>query len=473
MSLTRQVAHNTIVQMIGKVISTFLGVVAIAMMTRYLGAEKFGWYTTTITFLQFVGILTDFGLIPVTAQMLSEGKHESKKLFQNLFGFRLVTALICFGVAPLISLFFNYPVEVKIAIAINSLAYIGIALNQVFVGYYQHRLKMHVQAIAEVAGRTTIVVGLYGVMFFGASFLPVMIVLTLANLVHTCILFFTVQKETSLRPRFDWDIFRSIAHKMWPIALSIIFNVVYLKGDILLLTFYRSQTEVGIYGSAYRVIDILTQTAMLFMGVTLPLLTSVYARHLHADWQKRYQKIFEALLMMAAPILVGTFLLSTPLMRLIAGQEFIAAGVPLRILSLAVFGVYLGAFFGHVAVAMNEQKRTIWIYATTAVLTLTGYLIFIPLYGMIGAAWMSVFSELLVGILLGLVVHRVAKVKLNLLPFIKIILASGIMGGILFLVKDWPVLVLILLGAVVYGGVLLLSGALTKETVKEILRLKG
>jgi predicted lipoprotein len=33
---------NTIIQMIGKVITTGLGLVAIAMMTRYLGAEKFG-----------------------------------------------------------------------------------------------------------------------------------------------------------------------------------------------------------------------------------------------------------------------------------------------------------------------------------------------------------------------------------------------------------------------------------------------
>ncbi|MBU1895837.1 oligosaccharide flippase family protein, partial [Patescibacteria group bacterium] len=81
MSVTKKIAHNTMVQIVGKIFSTVLGLVALGMMTRYLGAEQFGWYITTIAFLQFVGILIDFGLIPVTAQMMSEPKFDKIKLF--------------------------------------------------------------------------------------------------------------------------------------------------------------------------------------------------------------------------------------------------------------------------------------------------------------------------------------------------------------------------------------------------------
>ena len=55
-------------QIIGKLSSTFLGLIALGMMTRYLGQEQFGWYITTMAFLQFIGIMIDFGLIPVTAK---------------------------------------------------------------------------------------------------------------------------------------------------------------------------------------------------------------------------------------------------------------------------------------------------------------------------------------------------------------------------------------------------------------------
>src|SRR3989338_1779513 len=91
---TRVIAHNTIIQIIGKIISVALGLLALGMMTRYLGQEQFGWYITVISFLTFAGILTDFGLIPVSAQMLSEPKHDKTKLFRNLIGFRLAAAII-------------------------------------------------------------------------------------------------------------------------------------------------------------------------------------------------------------------------------------------------------------------------------------------------------------------------------------------------------------------------------------------
>ena len=63
MSLTRQIAHNTIAQMIGKLIPLSWAC-CLGLMTRYLRTEQFGWYTTAISFLQFLGILIDLALSP-------------------------------------------------------------------------------------------------------------------------------------------------------------------------------------------------------------------------------------------------------------------------------------------------------------------------------------------------------------------------------------------------------------------------
>ena len=81
MSLTRRVAHNTIIQTIGKAISTMLGILVVALMTRYLGQRGFGQYSTIIAFLQIFGILVDFGLTLITVQMIS-----ALVLWENLAG---------------------------------------------------------------------------------------------------------------------------------------------------------------------------------------------------------------------------------------------------------------------------------------------------------------------------------------------------------------------------------------------------
>jgi len=469
MSTTRKIAHNTAIQIGGKAISTLLGLAAIGMMTRYLGTEQFGWYVAAISFLQFIGIIIDFGLIPVTAQMMSEPAFDKKILFQNLLGFRFISAIIFLGIAPLLILLFPYPIEVKMAVAIMTISFLGIAMNQVFTGFYQYTLKMHIQALGEVLGRAVLVGGLWLLIAQRASFLSVMMLVTISTLVYTAYMWFASARFEKSQFRFDWPVYKAIFHKSWPIAISIIFNVIYLKGDIILLSLFRDLSEVGIYGAAYRVIDILTQTAMLLMGLMLPLLTYAWSRSNTALFKKRYQQSFDAMMMFGIPVTVGTAVLAKPIMSFVAGPDFASAAPALAILALAVGAVYFGGVYGHLAVAINKQKSTMWIYISGALLTLVGYLIFIPRFGMLGAAWMSVFSEVYAGVLLTLVVRRHLQSHLSLLTFSKICISAMVMGLLLTILPPWPVLLTVCIGAGVYAALLLITGAISKQTLRDVL----
>lgn len=473
MSIKKQLAHNTILQIIGKIFSTALGLIALGMMTRYLGTEKFGWYITTITFLQFIGILIDFGLIPVSAQMFGEAKHEKSKLFNNLFTYRFTTAFIFLALAPLISLVFPYPPEVKIAIAFSTISFFSIALNQILVGNYQTKLKMIVQVIGENIGRLALVIGLYLLINKQADFLAIMILVVFSNLAYTLtMLLHTHFKENKIKFEFDKKIWQEITTKMWPIAISIIFNVVYLKGDTLLLSLFTNQTEVGLYGAAYRVIDVLTQTAMMIMGLFLPLLAFSWGKEIKQEFKERWQLSFDAMMLLAVPMTVGVIMLANKIMVMIAGEEFYEAGNILKILALAIFGVYLGAIFGHTAVAINKQKQTIWIYSISAILTLIGYLIFIPKFTIYGAAYMTVFSEIFTSIGLFFIINKYIKEKLLVKTFCKIIFASFVMALTIYFLKNLNVLLLVILGIIVYSVIILLTKAVSKETLLEIFNLK-
>lgn len=472
MSTTQKVAHNTIIQISGKIVSTILGLLAIGMMTRYLGQEQFGWYVTTVTFLSFIAILIDFGLIPATAQMLSEPAFDKKKLFQNLLGFRFTTAVVFLGIAPLIALLFPYPNEVKIAIAFTTFSFLGVAMNQVLIGLYQTKLKMQVHAIAENVGRVVLVGGLWYMIQGGQSFLAVMAVTVVANLSFTAYFWFAARKETPVGLRFDMHIWKAIIIKMWPIAIAVMFNVVYLKGDTLLLSLFSEQEIVGIYGAAYRVVEILSQIAMMIMGVMLPLLTFAWSRGDKPNFFHRLQLGFDMMMLFAIPITAGVITLAAPIMTLVAGPEFSAAGAPLAVLAIAVFGVYLGAVFGHTAVAINKQKQTLWIYISNAIITLIGYLYFIPKFGMMGAAWMTVFSEAYTGILLYLVLQKWLKRHLRFMTFLKMIFSAIVMSLVILYTPDLHVLIRVVIGAAVYGFMILATRAISKETLVEILSIK-
>lgn len=468
MSLFKKIAINSAVQIGGKIISTLLGLVAIGILTRYLGAERFGWYTTAITFLQFAGILIDFGLIPVTAQLLGSGLYDTKKLLQNLLGFRFVTAIIFFGLTPLAAFLFPYPTEIKIAIALLSISFLAIAMNQIFTGYYQQALAMHVSVAGELVGRILLVAGLLVGQYYHVDFLLLMVVISASSIAYTATLWIAATKRTRPTFAFDMSIWKIIARTSWPIAISIIFNVVYLKGDTIFLSLVRSQTEVGLYGAAYRVIDILAQTAMLIMGILLPLLAASWTQKKSAEFAERYQHSFDAMMLIAVPITLGTFVLADKIMLTVAGSEFAAAGLMLRLLSLAVFGVYLGAVFGHTAVAIGQQKATMWIYISNAIITFAGYWYAIPRYGWLGGAIFSIFSELYAGILLAWVVSRHISTRLSLVRFGKIIVCGAVMAGCVFMTQNLPIIIPIILGGLVYCGGILVLRVYSWDMIKKL-----
>ena len=61
MSLTRGVAYNTTIQIVGKVITTIISLFIVAALTRYLGVAGFGQYTTIFAYTGFFGVLAVLG----------------------------------------------------------------------------------------------------------------------------------------------------------------------------------------------------------------------------------------------------------------------------------------------------------------------------------------------------------------------------------------------------------------------------
>ncbi len=448
MSTTQKIAHNTAVQLVGKIASTILGLVAVAIMTRTLGAEKFGWYVTATGFLQFIGILSDFGFTVTTANMLAEPAFDKTKLFNTIFTWRVITALIFHLAAPALILFFPYPPEVKTAVLIASLSFFAIAINQVFIGYYQANLRTHIQTIGEVVGRIILVAGVGFIGITSKNFLAVMGAITLASLANTTYL---IWKHGHTSFSLDPLITRALASKMWPTALAVIFNALYLQGDRVILPLFVSQTAVGFYGAAYRVLDIAIQLAAMIMGILMPLVTFAWTRQNLEDFKKYYQLSLDLVAFFLIPITVGIFVLHTPLMRFIAGSEFDGAASILTLLSISIFGTCFGMAFGHVCLAINRQRQALFIYASDAILSIIGYLIFIPRYGVYGAIGVTIFSEFYAGILLwGLAIYH-TRFSPRLGTFFKIAFASIVMGAGLTMTKNLPLPASLAIGTVVYG----------------------
>lgn len=467
MSEVRKIAHNTAWQLGGKVVSTALGLIAIAIMTRTLGVEKFGWYSTAVGFLQFIGIFTDFGFTVVTANMLSEPAHDKKILLNNLFTWRVITSLFTQGLAPLTIFFFPYPTPVKWAVVIMALSFISISLNQVFVAYYQTKLAMYIQAIGEVIGRAVLVTGIVLVALGNYGFLPMIFVITISSFAYTGYLWLRAEP---LRLQIDRVTGKAIYKKMWPVALAVIFNCFYLQGDRLILPLFASQTEVGLYGAAYRVIDIILAVSTMIIGILLPLITFAYSRNMREKFVEQSQRAFDLMALFILPIIAGTLALAEPIMSFVAGNDFSASGKFLQIQILTMVGISFGIVSGHINLAINRQKSALWVYVACAMLSVIAYFIFIPKYGGFGAAWVRVGSEIFAGIGLTAVAIYYSKFWPRPPVFLKIAFASALMGWLVWKMQPLNLFLSVAAGIVSYAVLILAMKVVSRQTIREIIR---
>ncbi len=472
MSIGRALAANTAVQVVGKVISTIMGVIVVGMMTRLLGQEGFGAYSTANAFLQVFAILLDMGLNVMVVQML--GERAGDKAFEDravsaVFSLRFWSALIILSLAPIIGLFTPYSAEIKVAFFAIWASFFFTALNQIVIGVQQRHLKMHVVAISEVAGRTVLLAGMAIALAQNWTLTPVVILVSVAGTANFAINFFIARHYASFKLGFDVAFWKLTLSRCWPIGVSIIFSLIYFKSDTLILSWVRPLAEVGLYAAAYRVLEILTAFPFMYAGVLLPIIANAWARGDREQFVRLIRRSFDAFSVITFPMVAGILLVATHTMVLIGTEEFAASGPILQVLVIAVGCIYISTIFSHAVVALNLQRAMIKHYVVIAIFTLGLYIVLIPTYGVWAAAWLTVFSEAWIMLANIVVTLKNADMKLSWVVPGKAAISSLVMFAAAYPFVDRSLLLTILIGMGVYAVSIFATGAVTKAMITDLL----
>lgn len=479
MNLSAKIAYNTIIQFAGKIISTILGLISLALMARYLGQSGFGDYTTVINFVSFFAIIADLGLTLVTVQIISNPNNDEKSSLNNLMGLRLLSILLILGIAPLVGFFLPYSSEVKIGILIATLSFIFPALNQIIIGLLQKKLRMDKAVIAETVSRLILVGGVLLVIKLNSGLTGILWTSVIAAALNFLTAYFLATKFYFIKPTINWSFWKNIIKISWPLAVTIVLNLLYLKTDTLILSLIKSSEEVGLYGAAYRIIDVLTTLPFMFAGIILPILTSSWLENKKEYFALVLQKSFDLMAIFAIPLIAGFLVLAKPLIVLVAGEEFTSSALILKILIFALVAIFLGCMFAHAVIAIDKQKKMIGAYLFVSLSSVILYLIFIPPFSYLGAAAITIYSELVIALFSAYIVFKYTNFFPKLKIFSKTILASMIMWGFLNLIDfnfyyRWSGLIIGGLGAIgVYFISLYILKGITINDLKILLNKKN
>lgn len=476
MTLVSKIAYNTAVSTGARVIGVALSLVGIGFIARYLGQEGFGSYALILAFLAIFNILADLGLYTLMTREISRPNADEKKIASNIFTLRIAVLLVFLSLAFILVWLFPYPLQVKIGVAIGAVAFLFLSASQVLMGIFQKYLRTDRAALAEVVGRA-IQLGL--VIFFihlDLGLLVILVALIVSAISIFILNFFFARKYIPLCLAFDFSYWKKLLKVALPIAISIVFVLIYFKIDSIFLSLgfiNRSSvspiSDVGIYNIAYKVLEGLIFFPAMFVGLIMPLL-SKFAFSNRNQFKKIFQKTLDILIIFIVPVIIGLLILSLPIVTLIGGKEFNVSAPVLQILAFAIGIIFLGNLFGHGIIALDKQKIGAWIYFGGMIFNVVANLIFIPKYSYLGAAATTVFTEFLVTALLLYLIYK----TINYFPSFKIVFkvafAGIVMGGFLYYFQSWNLFLLIGLGGIIYIAIFYLIKGITKEEVLMLVR---
>lgn len=472
MVVARKIAYNVLVSSVSKFFSTALALVSIGFITRYLGREGFGNYATVLAFLSFFASLADLGLYHISTREISRPGANEKMIMGNIFSLRIISALGILIVAPIIVIFFDYPLAVKQGIVIAAASFLFSSGYQVLNGVFQKNLAMDRVAVGELAGKIIQVATVILAVKLQLGFNWIIASLLFNMIASFTIVFLWSRKYLRFGLRFDFKYWKKFLKESLPIGVGSIIVFAYFKMDTILLSILKTSEDVGIYNAAYKVLENISFFPAMIIGLVLPILSNTIFTD-KAKFKDISNKTFKVFIILVVPLIVGTLFLSEGIIQLIGGGQFGQSAAVLQILVFALAAIFFGNFFNNILIAGNLQKKLMGIWLCAAIGNIGLNLIFIPKFSYTGAALISTGTEIFVALLAGYYAWK----KLGFVPRPGktggIFLSGALMAVFLFFAQNLNFFLTAFGSATVYFMALWIFKAVKTSEITSLVSKKG
>jgi O-antigen/teichoic acid export membrane protein len=462
-----RVAKNTAALLILRLVVPLLSMAVVLAVSRLLGTEGLGRYTLAFSFLYFFNTLAPLGLYTLITREGARDPVQLEGMLANALTLTTVASLVLTAMMIGLSFALHYDADTRSALILVSLAILPCTVGTLLDGAFTALERMEFMTItAGVESLFKVGVGV-AVLFFGYGLDAVLIAAVVARLL-ACAVSIWLLERTNVRVRWamDREIVRSLAREAPTFLLISVFAAIYWRIDILMLSWLCEIEDVGLYGAAWRLLELAIVVPQSFCQSLYPQMASAIRSEAGTlGWLNRTAGRY--LLVLSVPAAVCTTILAGPLLALLYGEPFRAAGSTLAVLMWTVVPYGWVRYHAYVLLAADRQRTALAFNVLMAVVNVGLDLIFIPAYRYLGAAVATLISVAFYACAQQVYLSRHLPGHAAPVRFPPgMITATVAMGVCLWVLRDAPVAVPLALSPLLYMVTLLASGGLTADELK-------
>ena len=396
---------------IGSMAITFF---ATAYIARNLGPTNYGQLSYAISFVGLFSFIAALGIDQILYRDLIKYPEKRNEYLGSAIALRFTSSVV----AIILCMVFAFTLSEKdvslLLIFIVSLSFIFSSFHLVT---YEFQAKVNQKYPSILSLLVIVILNILKItaVFFDKGVIYLALIILLESILYMAgYLYFRIKIYGTTKDwKFDKNIAKSILKDSFPLIFASAFFVISSRIDQVMIKNMMDSTSVGLYSSAVSISEIWYFIPAIISSSLFPAI--VNAKKTSTElYYRRIKKLFLLILSISIFAAITTSFFSEVIIRIIFGASFIGATTVLQIYVWSNIGGILNSFLQQILVTENLTKiisiTTFFGMVTNIVLNM----LWIPIYGISGAAFASMVSYL-VPLFLLFLFKSSRKIMLNFL----------------------------------------------------------
>lgn len=361
-------------------------------LARYLGAELYGSLNYAVAFVGLFGTFTYLGLSGIIVRDLVENPDDRDQILGTVLGLKLVGALLALGAIAAAAFWQVDSGREQLLVAILAG---GMVFESASVVDFWYKSRVEEKYVVRASAAAS-VFGAFikcALILLEASLVAFVVAIVIQHALRTAGLFYIYNSHgLPLRDwRFSISRARSLLSRSWPLILSSIGSVIYLKIDQVMIGHFADKAEVGIYAVAVRFSEIWYFIPTALASSLFPSIIKLKERT-EEEYHAQMQRIYRIMVIVALAIALPVTLLARPGISFLYGAEYAAAGDVLMIHIWACPAIFMAAVLSKWLISEDLLIFSFTRHGFGALANVALNIVLIPEYGAAGAAISTVAS---------------------------------------------------------------------------------
>ncbi len=385
-----------------KVYNIILALVIGIVVTRHLGPENVGILTYGIAIYAIIFAISTLGLDEFIMKSIVDDRDNAPKILGSVFFLRTVASVILFLSASIyvyLTTSTDKMLPIIIIISASVLLQPIIAIQICFMSDVNNKLK----TMAYLIGATITAVIRLTLIFLNADLIYFALAYFFELLIISIVTIILFNRNGY---SFDkWIINKEevvcLLKKAIPLSITMVVYTVFVKIDVLMIEYYLSNEDLGIYSVAVRLMETWMFVPMFISTSFMPSLVDSKAVD-HNKYNRRLTQLASLLIWFSLCLGTVTALLSTPIVSILFGEAFIGASSSLAIIIWVILFVSVLQITIKKMIIENNTFGIIVRPVVGLILNISLNMYLIPRYGIKGAAISTTLSYFFIAYIIDL-----------------------------------------------------------------------